>query len=67
MLILEDIRYRCGLCGEPMMRDGGNRLEPGQQFSTWLCLNGRPQHLGGCENFGIRLKMPHKYIQAEQA
>lgn len=68
MLILEDIRYRCALCGEPLMRDGGNRLEPGQQFQTLMCINGSamfgPQGKM-CPNFGIRLKKPLLYRGAE--
>lgn len=70
MIILKDLRYRCALCGEPMLRDGGNRLEAGQLSHAVLCMNGveREEFAGGrCPNFGIRLKAPLEYVEADQA
>lgn len=70
MLILEDIRYRCALCGEPLMRDGGNRHEAGQQLQVLMCINGSEMYGPNgkmCPNFGIRMRMPLKYMECEQA
>lgn len=68
MKILEDIRYRCACCGEPLMRDGGNRLEPDQVWQTLMCLNGSTLYGPGgqlCLNFGIRAKILLVYREAE--
>lgn len=70
MIILKDLRYRCSLCGDPMLRDGGNRLEPGQTFEIFLCMNGVEREefgAGRCPNFGIRLKAPLEHVEADQA
>jgi hypothetical protein len=68
MLILQDFRYRCAQCGDPMMRDGGNRLEPGQAWETLMCINGTA-HFGPngkmCPNFGVRVKKPLVYVAAD--
>lgn len=67
MMILLDTRYRCSFCGEPLMRDGGNRHKPGQTYSVFMCINGIPRHLGGCEQFGIRMKVALTYVDVPEA
>lgn len=56
MKVLLDTRYRCTQCGEPLLRDGGNRLEPDQQYADWLCI-GSP-----CFRHGVRIRIPLVYV-----
>lgn len=62
MRILQDIRYRCAICGEPMMRDGGNRHHVDQTESTWMCLGQTPQM---CPHFGVRVRIPLVYLDVQ--
>lgn len=68
MMLLEDIRYRCAQCGEPLMRDGGNRHQPGQAWQILMCINGSA-HFGPngkmCPNFGIRVRKPLLYVGSD--
>lgn len=56
MKVLLDTRYRCANCGEPLLRDGGNRHEIDQQSASWLCMGPH------CLRRGVRVQIPLVYV-----
>lgn len=63
MKVIEDLRYRCDTCGEPLLRDGGNRHIKGQSHQVLMCINGVP---GACADFGKRMRVPLAYVQVQE-
>lgn len=56
-LVIADLTFRCAICGDVLMRDGGYRHEVGQEHFIGLCIK------NDCLQFGRRLKIPLQYLK----